>query len=732
MKARRPATVLGALALSISVLAASPAPAPAATANPQAVLTFTLKWSRTTSGQIVLSSPNVANLDGAKAVVVGDRLGRVLAYHLADGSAVAGWPVSVGAPVDSTPSVAAIGTGGRDVVFVGSGNAAHPTVGGYNAINPNGTHRWFVQETNPSSDPTPHNGVQASMSVGTLQGITAVVGPSLGQNEYVMSASSGNVLAGFPWFQADSTFTTPAIADVQGTGENMIVEGGSQSAGLAYGRTYKQGGHLRVLSQKGNYLTGNPAGGLLCDYENDQVVESSPAVGYLGGTSTVGAVFGTGTYWPGASTTNHVLAVNAATCHVMWNHALDGATNASPALANILGTGALHAVAGTNDHQGHGSVWAFNGATGATLWKVPATGAVIGGPVTADLRNLGRQDVIVSTTNGVDVFDGKTGASLGVLPGTQYEAFQNTALVTRDPDGHIGITVAGYNHLAQGVIQHYEVSGPTVSTVNGPGWWPSFHHDPQLTGNAGTPPPIEGIARKGTGYWLTQSNSGVFTCAASTCTGPTGARQLNSTVVDIESNPKNTGYWTVAGDGGVFAAGTAPFKGSMGGKHLNQPIVGMAPTPTGNGYWLVALDGGVFTFGDAPYKGSMGGKHLNAFIVGMASTPSGQGYWLVASDGGIFSFGDAGFYGSLGGTKLAQPILDMTRTPSGHGYWLVAADGGVFTFGTAGFHGSAASSHPSRPVIGIEATSTGQGYWLVTTGGKVYNYGDATFHGAAT
>ncbi|HLH46640.1 MAG TPA: hypothetical protein VKV25_05725, partial [Acidimicrobiales bacterium] len=81
-------------------------------------------------GPVALSSPTVANLDGQQAVVVGDRAGYVWALHLADGSSVPGWPYYEGAPVDSTPSVAAINAFGLDSVFVGSGNTNAPTVGG--------------------------------------------------------------------------------------------------------------------------------------------------------------------------------------------------------------------------------------------------------------------------------------------------------------------------------------------------------------------------------------------------------------------------------------------------------------------------------------------------------------------------------------------------------------------------------------------------------------------------
>ena len=94
---------------------------------------FVLRWTagpltQDSGNPIAESSPVVANLDpSGPAVVVGDRSGYLYAYHLADGSPVPGWPVfDGGAPIDSTPSVAALGGGALDSVFVGAGNALAP------------------------------------------------------------------------------------------------------------------------------------------------------------------------------------------------------------------------------------------------------------------------------------------------------------------------------------------------------------------------------------------------------------------------------------------------------------------------------------------------------------------------------------------------------------------------------------------------------------------------------
>jgi hypothetical protein len=604
---------------------------------------------------IALSSPNVANLPGGPAVVVGDESGNVFSFNLSTGARV--WTYAAGAPVNSSPSVAAVTPGSTlDTVFVGSGDAAVPTAGGYQAISPNGGDAWFVQEANPGTDPTAHNGIQASLAVGDLQGGLDVTAGSLGQEQDALNAANGAQLAGFPWFQADSNFTTPALADLYSNGRTEIVEGGDSTAGVAFGETYANGGHLRVLSPAGNAGQAQPNGGLVCQFDTNETAESSPAVGeFFGGSSTVGIVFGTGTTYH-SSDTDKLIAIDSH-CNPAWTAALDGSTKSSPALADVLGNGQLQVVEGT-DNGTTGSVYALNGANGATLWRTPMN-RVIGSVVTADLGS-GYQDVLAPTTNGVVVLDGKTGATITTLqPNT---GFQNSPLITDDPNGTIGITMAGYQ-ASGSIVTHYEIARSNGSVVYEAGAWPQFHHDPALTGDAGT---VQNIRVP--------------------CNAPAGGPH---------------GYYMTASDGGVFNFGNLPFCGSTGAIGLNAPVVGMAATPDGGGYWLVASDGGIFNFGDAAFFGSTGALHLNRPIVGMAATPDGKGYWLVASDGGIFTFGDAAFFGSTGAIHLNQPIVGMAATPDGRGYWLVASDGGIFTFGDAASDGSLGGQRLNQPIVAM-------------------------------
>ena len=693
-------------------------------AAPPAGFAASQTWSDTLSGaDILLSSPNVANLDGQPAVVVGSRNDDVYALHLANGSAVGGWPFNAGAPVDSTPSVAPINNG-LDTVYVGSGDVVSPNAGGYQAISPNGGDQWFVPATNPPSAPQPQSAVSASMTVGAFGTALGVEAGNLGENTYALEAGNGSVLNGFPWFSADSVFSTAAVADLYGDGNSELISGGDSSPGVAFGQTYTQGGHIRILSASGNAGTGNPAGGLVCQYNTNQNIDrSSAAVGQFLPGAAVGIAIGDGSLFSGASDSDKVFALNTG-CGLAWSQTLNGATTDSPALANVQGNGQLDVVEGTQP----GTIYVLNGATGNVVWSQPTTGEVLGSPVTADLTGRGYQDVIVATTNGIDIFDGQSGSQVATLG--SGDNFQNSPLVTDDPDGHLGITGA-----AGQVVTHWEIdqTGASGSSVGESGGWPEFHHDAQLTGDAGTPGatlqvPCNAPAHA-EGYILSASDGGIFNYGNIPFCGSTGSIRLNKPVVGAALTRSGGGYWEVASDGGLFAFGDAHFYGSMGGQPLNQPIVAMAATRDGGGYWEVASDGGLFAFGDASFYGSRGGQPLNQPIVGMAATHDGGGYWLVASDGGIFSYGGAPFAGSMGGRPLNAPIVGIANDAGSGGYWEVASDGGIFSF-AAPFFGSTGSIRLNAPIVGMEGNRSGTGYRFVATDGGVFSYGAAQFYGS--
>ena len=132
----------------------------------------------------------------------------------------------------------------------------------------------------------------------------------------------------------------------------------------------------------------------------------------------------------------------------------------------------------------------MTGATGkVALAPRRCPDAVLGSVVTFDMAATGHEDVLVPmyptsgapTAQGVDVARRRHRAVITSF--ATNLGFQNSPLVTDDPTGSIGITVAGYGGATDvGWIEHYAIPGTNGAAAVGNGAWPEFHHDPQLTG----------------------------------------------------------------------------------------------------------------------------------------------------------------------------------------------------------------------------------------------------------
>ena len=192
---------------------------------------------------------------------------------------------------------------------------------------------------------------------------------------------------------------------------------------------------------------------------------------FLTGGAT-GIVVGTGYYYAGASDTDKVLAFDARLVPA-WSETLDGCTESSPGLVSI--NGQLDVVEGTDQGPANcggtsaGSVWLLDGQDGTPLCHTPVASRVIGSVVAADLTGDGQPELLVPTIHGVEVL---TDACQEVTVLGPDLGFQNSPLVTDDPNGTTGITVAGYNGNNQGVIQHYEIPGSDGALAVGVGRGP--------------------------------------------------------------------------------------------------------------------------------------------------------------------------------------------------------------------------------------------------------------------
>jgi hypothetical protein len=726
--ARRLARSVLALAIlsppTVSLLPSGAAVAAEATAAPAVPeLDVVPTWSQSlpdTNGAVIGSSPALVHLPTGPAVVFGDTAGKVWALQLATGQTVPGWPKGTfdGGPVDGPVSASG------STVFVPVGDYATPYTGGYQAIGTPPASSWHRTVESVWLQGRPQSAVIAGLSVGVLQGQTSVFAGSLGQDGDAFRTGNGAQVAGFPFLQFDSNQTTAAVADLYGKGQVDIIEGGAQTGNPAL--HIADGGHVRVINQTGN---------LICDYHALQPVSGSPAVGQFLIGGQVGIVAGTVPLFdqPGA---DQLLGLTSH-CEPQWATTLDGLVDGAPAVVNALGNHALQIAVTAHDSKlQSGTTYLINGANGSVIWKTRSLGAAPGGPVSVDLGN-GYQDLVVAGIDGTQILDGRTGSVIWQTPSSNngVPLVQNSALITDDPNGSVGITLVGYNVQPFNTrVVHYEVVNASGRRVSEAGGWPEFHHDPQLTGSSGMPPPNLQVPchapRNPQGYYLAAADGGVFGFGNLPFCGSTGGVWLAQPVVGLASTPDKGGYWLVAADGGVFAFGDARFYGSTGAEHLNRPIVGMAATTDGRGYWLVASDGGVFAFGDARFYGSAGGSPLEHPAVGLIPNPQGGGYWLTTANGAVLAYGTALPHGSTGGTRLARPIVAMATIPTGMGYLLIAADGGIFAFGDARFEGSTGGLTLSRPVVAGAETADGTGYWLVGADGGVFAFGHAPFYGS--
>ena len=443
---------------------------PAAAAVP-----LQLTWSRTFPGVAFRESSPVPAALSTSAYVVGAQDGKVYAFDAATGSTVPGWPVVTTNPINSSPAAADVVGDGHTRIFIGSGTAATTLAqacsgGGTYAIEPGGSIRWHHIG---SDSVCPNQAFHSSFAIGDITGDgqpDATIG-ALGETAPSYTATSGTMNPGWPFFTNDTVFSSPALADIGGP---AVVMGGDSTPGP---NGAFRGGMMRAI---------NGAGHLLWQFNVDEQLRSSPAIGDINGQGP-SIVFGTGNFWlqnGGAKDSTSLFSLDTAG-HLRWRRDLGGVTLGAPALADVTGTGApdvVEGTAGTPATPNEGRIWVLDGnGNPRPGWspKISDGGVVIGGISTADLNGDGAQDLLVPTGAGVLLYDGRTAGLIGTIDLGKV-SFQSTPLVT-DDGGALGITVAGTRPDGTGVVEHYRVAGGQLGAVG----WPMFHHDPRHTGNLG-------------------------------------------------------------------------------------------------------------------------------------------------------------------------------------------------------------------------------------------------------
>jgi hypothetical protein len=439
----------------------------------------TEKWSHRLDDPkktFYFGSPGVGTLDSkGPAVIVGNQLGKIYALHVSDGSAVKGWPYVGHTSIQSTPAVS--GSGATAKVFVGTGVSTAKTRGGYLAIRSTGVKSWFRQPYLLPGSRGGTRGVMSSLAVGPIQSSADVVGGAMGQMQWAINATTSHNIKGFAWLQADTNFSSPALADLNGDGHTEIIEGGDSTRGVAGTYHYGNGGHIRILGPMGNTNKKYANEGLRCQYNTTQVVQSSPAVGGFLAGGKIGIVVGTGSFYKNTSDSHRLIAIDT-NCKKIWSVVMKGNTHPSPAIADVDGSGTLDVVTTSEKND----VRALRGSDGKGMWTKQLPDTTVGSVVTFQAPGAKFQYVVVPSIHGIYILDGRNGNVVAHVG--QDLRLMNSPAITRDPSGKIGITIAGQGSHSRSGIEHFTVDGSNVASVNTYGAWPQFHHDSRLTGFA--------------------------------------------------------------------------------------------------------------------------------------------------------------------------------------------------------------------------------------------------------
>jgi len=373
------------------------------------------------------SSPTLADLagDGKLEIIIGGRDlngsnpgcgGWVYAYR-PDGSLY--WQTHVRAPVNAAATVADLYGDGRKEVIVGLGGWVEGQCwnGGLIALDGRtGAEIWHfdTQDWLNHAPDGMRDGVYSTPVVADLDGSghPVIVFGAWDQCIYMLDNNGqplwGNLpgilpqtyCGGHGYYVEDTIWSSAAVADLKGDGNMEIVIGADISPGNVYGDP--GGGYIFVFDRSGNVLARTWV---------DQAVYSSPAIADLDKDGRNEIVVGTGTYWSGTGYNVKVFNFDASQPDVRnrlvtkWTLPTRGRVFASPALGDINLDGYKDIVVTSmiGDWGNAGSeVHAWSGRDGSQLFRTPACDefgnsfAVRSSPIIADIAGDNHPEILFS------------------------------------------------------------------------------------------------------------------------------------------------------------------------------------------------------------------------------------------------------------------------------------------------------------------------------------------------
>ncbi len=507
---------VGVACLAIATAAGLAAPAAVAAAPRQSAGFPAPAWVDTV-GPVAFSSPTVATIGGTQVVVFGSESGYVYVVNAATGANMPGWPepadIAPGVPtaIESSPTVAYLdGPDKPPTIIVGAGSTyVRDQQGGLIAFNANGTVR-FVFHTQDiynewTNAPYPDGYDEAVFSTPAVGDITGdgqqdIVFGSWDHELYAITPD-GTLVPGFPFQTEDTIWSSPALFHVRGpSGAEDIFTGGDAS-----GRDGCHGGFVYDFT----YRAGAPR--LVWQHCEQQTVWSSPAVGVINSTGRPAVVVGTGFGYPppytsGSDKVFAYYADNGARV-AGWPVTTAGPVFGSPAIGVLAGTSTPDVVdtswcvaCTVSSSVGSSYVYAWSG-TGQRLWRTTVSGPDdFASPILVDLTGSGSNDVVVGSAGGLYPLDGATGA---FMFGTSAADPINTCSDQNAP------TVADVTGSGPGTGWRlfetcggpHEVTGtgklfdyPLPATPGTPPPWPTWRQDSTHSGVAtstlGLEPPV--------------------------------------------------------------------------------------------------------------------------------------------------------------------------------------------------------------------------------------------------
>ena len=491
--------------------AAAPSTAPLHAQLEDLPLSFPAPTWTDTVGPIALSSPTVATIDGVSAVVFASENGELYVVNATTGANLPGWPQAVdlsgaaSTAIESSPTVAYLdGPTKAPTILIGAGSTyAKNQQGGLVAFRANGSERFvfhtrdtFNEWSGSASSPGPDgydNGVFSTPAVGDLlgNGQQDIVFGSYDHFLYALTPK-GTAVPGFPIDTEDTIWSSPALVHVRGkaTQEDIFV------GGDASGRRGCYGGFVYDVSYNGK----RPV--IKWQRCENQTIWSSPAAGIINSSGRVAIVVGTGFGEPPPYKSDSYklfafYATNGATVPG-WPVATAGPSFGSPAIGPLGSSGAA-AVVDTSwcmacaATPGTSMVYAWNGA-GTMLWSQSLRGAQdFSSPVLADLTGSGANGVLVGSASGLFPLDGTTG---NFLYGTNAATAINTCSMQGAPavanilgsgpgaGWHVIETCGGpQQEIATGRLIDYPF--PLTPLTSPP--WPMWRAGPAHDGVSGSP-----------------------------------------------------------------------------------------------------------------------------------------------------------------------------------------------------------------------------------------------------